>query len=355
MIAAGYDRFVSTNSLDMSADEAVQRVTTLSPKPHSRACWEAPLDLAHPDPVDLSIIIPFYKTASYAKSCIGSVISQLHSYDVELILIDDGSPDECGEIIDSYRGNGRVIIHQDNQGVAAARNAGIQAARGEYLMFVDSDDILCDGAIQLLMDTARKHDADIVEGSHRMISHSGLPTGRSAIHPYHVGSAGETMFGYPWGKVIRRSLFQQICFPCGYWYEDTIISALIYPSAKVTVTTPEIVTLYRLNRNGLSSLGKTAPKSVDTYYIVEEMIDTCSKLGIGIKKADMLRQLGPFLYGRVRHLPERDIQALFLMAANLVEKHDLASFHTSDHYQKYLCTAFTLRQYRRWKWASILM
>lgn len=89
----------------------------------------------------ISIIIPIYKVEKYLSQCIDSLISQTES-DIEIILVDDGSPDACGEICDEYAKNDNriVVIHQPNKGVSAARNAGLDIAKGEYIGFVDPDD-----------------------------------------------------------------------------------------------------------------------------------------------------------------------------------------------------------------------
>ena len=89
----------------------------------------------------LSIIVPVYKVEQYLHKCIDSILSQTFT-DFELILIDDGSPDRCGKICDEYaaKDDRIIVIHQKNQGVSAARNAGLDIARGEYIGFVDSDD-----------------------------------------------------------------------------------------------------------------------------------------------------------------------------------------------------------------------
>lgn len=93
----------------------------------------------------LSVIVPIYKAEAYLDRCINSIIHQTLS-DLELILIDDGSPDNCGEICDNYSQNDNRIkvIHKSNGGISAARNAGLEIATGRYITFVDSDDYLGD-------------------------------------------------------------------------------------------------------------------------------------------------------------------------------------------------------------------
>ena len=90
---------------------------------------------------EISVIVPVYKAEAYLHACIDSILSQTFS-DFELILVDDGSPDGCGAICDDYASrDGRVqVIHQENQGQAAARNCALAVAGGEWICFVDSDD-----------------------------------------------------------------------------------------------------------------------------------------------------------------------------------------------------------------------
>ena len=111
---------------------------------------------------ELSIIVPVYKTEKYLPKCIDSILSQTFT-DFELILIDDGSPDRCGEICDEYAAkDGRIIvIHQENRGVSAARNAGLDIARGEYIGFVDSDDWIEPEMYKVLVESCVNNKSDI--------------------------------------------------------------------------------------------------------------------------------------------------------------------------------------------------
>ena len=91
----------------------------------------------------VSIIIPVYKVEAYIRECLDSVIRQTYK-NLEIILVDDGSPDQCGQICDEYaQEDSRIqVIHKENAGVSAARNTGIDAATGTYMIFADSDDVL---------------------------------------------------------------------------------------------------------------------------------------------------------------------------------------------------------------------
>lgn len=111
----------------------------------------------------ISVIIPVYKVENYIRSCVDSILNQKLA-NFECILVDDGSPDNCPTICDEYAQNDRRIrvVHQENQGLSAARNAGMRMASGEWLAFVDSDDCVHPDYLSMLYETAQATDADIV-------------------------------------------------------------------------------------------------------------------------------------------------------------------------------------------------
>ena len=110
----------------------------------------------------ISIIVPVYKVEAYLDRCVQSILNQTFS-DFELILVDDGSPDRCGQMCDAYaQGDRRVrVIHKKNGGLSDARNAGIDAARGEYLGFVDSDDEIAPDMYESLLQNLVHEKADM--------------------------------------------------------------------------------------------------------------------------------------------------------------------------------------------------
>lgn len=110
----------------------------------------------------LSIIVPVYKTEKYLPKCIDSILAQTFA-DFELILIDDGSPDRSGQICDEYaqKDSRIIVIHQENKGVSAARNAGLDIAKGEHIGFVDSDDWIEPEMYSAMMDAQKENDYDV--------------------------------------------------------------------------------------------------------------------------------------------------------------------------------------------------
>lgn len=171
----------------------------------------------------LSVIVPVYKAEKYLRECVDSILGQSMS-DLELILINDGSPDGSQAIIDEYvsQYHDKVkALTVDNGGQGRARNFGIDMARGEYLSFIDSDDYLEPDAFELMINAANENKADIVvcdmekrwdDGRREYV--------RAALQSHPLASAGSSS-----NKIFRRALVGDIRFPVGVWYEDFEFSA----------------------------------------------------------------------------------------------------------------------------------
>lgn len=111
----------------------------------------------------VSVVIPVYKTEKYVIKSVNSILSQTYK-NLEVILVDDGSPDACPVICDELRKtDDRIsVIHKENGGLSSARNAGIDKANGEYILFLDSDDTLADYAIEDMTEKAIAQGCDAV-------------------------------------------------------------------------------------------------------------------------------------------------------------------------------------------------
>ena len=125
----------------------------------------------------ISVIIPVYKVEKYLDKCIESVVGQTYS-DLEIILVDDGSPDGCPAMCDAWaEKDGRIkVIHKPNGGLSSARNAGLVKASGEYVFFLDSDDTISANCIELLADAVRHDNSDICIANVARIDENGKPT-----------------------------------------------------------------------------------------------------------------------------------------------------------------------------------
>lgn len=174
----------------------------------------------------VSIIVPVYKTEKYLEECMGSILGQEYPA-MEVLLIDDGSPDRCPALCDGYAAaHGNVaVIHQKNMGLGMSRNTGLSAARGKYVFFVDSDDCLDGaGAIRCLVEKAEEEQADITVGCYRRFNASGCRQVNS--HHLHGGAYTETvdfrfkgfyMYGHlahNWGQLYKKAFLDAHDLKC---------------------------------------------------------------------------------------------------------------------------------------------
>ena len=212
----------------------------------------------------ISVIVPVYKAEPYLKKCVDSICAQTYS-NLEILLVDDCSPDRCGEMCDAYAaGDHRVrAIHQsENKGVSCARNTGLDAARGEYIAFVDSDDFIKPTMYQTLLTLLQSSSADIAQCTAFSATEDGTPY-RTSILPAdairlegdevllsHVRNRAVTVC--VWDKLYRRSCFDGIRFVEGYMNEDVMIMSELCVAANRLVSTQEPLYYYRDNMNSFT-------------------------------------------------------------------------------------------------------
>ena len=257
-----------------------------------------------PNQINVSVIVPAYNVQKYIGECLQSLLAQKTSYKYEIIVVNDGSTDNTLKIINSIKCDFLRVIDKPNRGISSARNIGIKNAFGEYLIFCDADDYMAEKAIQLLIDTAKKTNADIVEGSYRYVSETGK-LGKIVKHKRTEKKQIDT-FGVPWCKCIKKSLFQNICFPSDYWFEDSIIHQMILPMARRIEWIDDVLYYYRTNSNGATSVSAGNPKSVDSLWIAISLFNDRNKLKIP-KSLDYYKYMLNMLrlgFHRTRLLPE---------------------------------------------------
>ena len=188
----------------------------------------------------VSIIIPVYNVEKYIEKCLDSVLAQ--SYDnLEILLIDDGSTDKSGAICAEYaRKDKRVkVFHQKNQGVSVARNVGLKKAQGRWIAFVDSDDFIADGYIEILADSAEKKQAEIVQCEQKIINKKGRVLQNDRPSTVMTGLEAckkmlyqDTITSALWGKLIKKSLFDGMIFRQGIIHEDLDVLYFVLKKAK---------------------------------------------------------------------------------------------------------------------------
>ncbi len=207
--------------------------------------------------MEISVIVPVYGVEKYLPACIESILNQTFT-DFELILVDDGSPDRCPAICDeAAERDARVrVIHQANAGLSAARNAGIEIACGEWLVFVDSDDYIAPHFCEKLYQTAQRTDADCVMCSVQNVDESGKPidsalmrvadevkTGREVLRK--IGRDDVTPYLTAWNKLYRRKLFNTLRYPAGRQNEDVFVFAELFCQVQRAACVAEPLYFYR--------------------------------------------------------------------------------------------------------------
>lgn len=222
----------------------------------------------------ISIIIPVYKVELYLAKCLESIIYQTYQ-NLEIILVDDGSPDRCGEICEEYaKKDGRIkVIHKANEGAACARNDGIEAATGEYISFVDSDDWIPENAYEVLYHALKEQDAGCVVGNCvKVVDKNGTLTYKKRKKgELGVISAQDAMKrvllngSAVWNRLFRRELFENVRFPSNRINEDEVAALHIYVQCKKVVFLDADTYYYRIRKNSVTTSSFSLRK-VDWYY-----------------------------------------------------------------------------------------
>ena len=229
----------------------------------------------------LSILVPVYQVEAYLPACLDAILAQAGE-GVEVVLVNDASPDGCATILADYATRYpqrvRVLTHEHNQGISASRNTLLDAARGEYLWFIDSDDLLEPGALASLKTIIDAHAPDLVTCDFRSFDDA---TGRArkaryAHIPSYVGAAGvlskdrdsllQGLFAtgrfHPWSKIVRRAIWPPgLRFPVGRVFEDLAVYARLALAVQSHWHAAEVWIAYR-QRAG-SALATMSPAKLD--------------------------------------------------------------------------------------------
>ena len=231
---------------------------------------------------DIQVIMPVYNTEKMLKQAIESVLNQEGNLRILLVIINDGSPDKSSEILTEYECRPNVhIINQNNKGFSGARNSGLRKIQAKYITFVDSDDYLSPNALRALFKSAETYNSEIVQGSYSLFTDGA----KTKYIKFPNLSKDAKLTGYPWGKLFKSHLFQRICFPEGYWFEDTIMSWLLYPltpdSKKTSIS--DIVYNYRINPNGITMTAQHNKKVIDTIWVCLKIFSDRENIGLPLE------------------------------------------------------------------------
>lgn len=227
----------------------------------------------------ISIIVPIYNTEIYLLRCLDSLCRQ-SLQEIEILLIDDASTDQCGVICESYAHKDsriRVFHQKENKGLSAARNLGIDNAVGDWLMFVDSDDHVHPDFCKIPYECAMKQDADLVifGFKQQISSEAGKPQFKIVTVPTGSVTRDEaiemsfTSFGaVAWNKLYHKTLFINIRYPEGCLYEDTSTTYKLFWNAKHVYCTETVLYYYNLLRPGSITASPKTKKNLQQAFSV---------------------------------------------------------------------------------------
>ena len=207
----------------------------------------------------VSVIVPIYRVEKYIEACVESIMNQTYR-ELQIILVDDASPDRCGEICDRYAAADPIILvlHQKNGGAAAARNAGLRVATGAYITFVDSDDYLEPDAYEKMVDALEDSGADMVQSGFRNVYGNAAQVHPGGTTPctystseYLVHFTEDWTCALCWDKLFRRQVLEDVFFEEGHLIDDEFFTYKGALNARKIVYIPTVTYNHRIRASSV--------------------------------------------------------------------------------------------------------
>ena len=236
-------------------------------------------------PIPVTVIVPVYNVRRHLKKCLDSLLCQTMT-NIEILLIDDGSVDGSGEICDRYaKTDARIrVIHQSHRGLSSVRNLGMDLAKGEYIMFADSDDTVHPDFCRIPYEEALKQQADVVifhylKNGRKITAREGAALTIGVQEKEKVIRAGRLYMGnYVWNKMYHKEVLQGIRFPEGKLFEDIATTYQILMQAKKIVLIPDELYFYH-KRIGSISTNKSKRYFLERIEMMQRYSDGMAAFG----------------------------------------------------------------------------
>lgn len=350
--------YIVSNKLKPESYEKL--IKDITEKGYNDLPYPIPVLPLQPNTINISFIIPVYNCESYIGYCLDTILQQYTKYTYEIICVNDGSKDNSLNIIKEYHakyGDKLIVIDQPNGGASKARNVGIDNAKGEYLAFIDSDDFVYDNYINLLMDEAKKFNADIVQAGYNKVlaNHTivySCPRKPMTFSTNEAEKVFKNVSGYLWSGIIRKSLFDNVRFAQGFWYEDMITKNIIARRAKIISIIPDCIYGYTFNPNSLSTQTWDSKKikCFDQYFIAKKMHDV-SKNVLGLQDdplyfTTLLHEFSCVVIGRIKNQPLENKKKIFLLMADFINSFKNITLINNDY--KRVLNSFLTYDFGKW-------
>tara|TARA_R110000868_G_scaffold90110_1_gene250375 strand:+ start:11157 stop:12140 length:984 start_codon:yes stop_codon:yes gene_type:complete len=243
----------------------------------------------------ISVIVPVYKVEEVLEECIKSILSQSYE-NLEIILVDDGSPDKCGIICDEFAKNENriVVLHQENMGLSMARNNGLKIATGKYVAFIDSDDTIEFNMFESMMDVLQKHNLEVVECT--FLINGRIKYGNPEKDKIQVQTLDESLqrlhyksFFNATNKIFKHTLIKDLSFIKGKIFEDILYMSHVWSKIEKIgfIPTP----FYNYSQEGESiQRSNYSQTKIEGLWVINESINNFRKLTKNSKSKEILRR-----------------------------------------------------------------
>lgn len=271
----------------------------------------------------VSVIIPCYNTERYLSACLESVLAQTYQ-DFEIIAVNDGSPDQCGEILKTYaEKDARIRVYtQENKGQSSARNVGLNIARGHYILFLDSDDKLPSYAIAKLLEIAQTHQVPVVvsryygvsneEDAHKVFVH------RKNIFDSFVND--RKIHSSVWNRLYHRDAIGSLRFKEGIYFEDWPFQTILFSTLSSYATTELSCYIYTNDNESTVRSAFTQKKAMSYLTGIQYVYDyfkTTSQLRLAQKRMAVALKM---LINKVSKSKDKQLQAKVTCACSMLLK-----------------------------------
>lgn len=317
---------------------------------------------------DLSLIVPVYNSESFLPKCLESLCGQKTNCHYEIICINDGSSDGSLRVLEQFAKQYKnlKVYTQENRGISAARNKGIELSTGKYIGFIDNDDTVSFNYVQTLLDLARKTNADIIQCGYTEKTHDGILLKETKVKEQVIEKADKRKLfkyvqGYVWSGCFKSDMFENVRFPLGFWYEDMITRMLLMRiSNKFAIVGESLYHKTIHKQNASKRLWKNDNiKAVDQYWLAQQCAEYAQE-NLCLPPDELLyntllTEWSQFLWGRMRGLPKVIQKSVFILAANNIQK---MNFNEGNCYHPQLqCVlkSFRNKNFNQWRLLSFSM